>query len=57
VDPKFFVKDPDPTFQKVPDPVSDPTLNIYSSSRTMISRSFNGILKPTFKKILKFSIL
>jgi hypothetical protein len=58
VDPKLFVTDPDPTFQrvpdldptfkKVPDPVSDPTLNSYFFSRTIILRSFNSILKHNF---------
>jgi hypothetical protein len=61
VDPKLFVTDPDPTFQrvtdpdptlkKVPDPVSDPTLNIYFFSRTIILRSFNSILKHNFRRI------
>jgi hypothetical protein len=57
VDPKLFVTDPDPSFQrvtdpdptfkKVPDPVLDPTLNIYRYffSRTIILRSFKSILK------------
>jgi hypothetical protein len=52
VNPKLFVTDPDPdlTLQRVPDPdttfkksidpVSDPTLIIYCSSRTMISKDF-----------------
>jgi hypothetical protein len=64
VDPKLFVPDPDPTFQrvtdpdptfkKVPDPVSDPTLNIYFFSRTIILRSFNSILKHNSEEYLKF---
>jgi hypothetical protein len=56
VDPKLFVTDPDPTFQrvmvgsgskfsKVPDPVSDPTLNAYFFSRTLI---LEKIFKHTF---------
>jgi hypothetical protein len=44
VDPKLFVTDLDPTFQRVSDPdlnfkkvpVSDSTLNIYFFSRTII---------------------
>jgi hypothetical protein len=66
VDPKLFVTDPDPTFQrvtdpdptlKVPDPVSDPTLNIYFFTGTIILRSFNSILKHNFRRILKICIL
>jgi hypothetical protein len=38
-------------FQKVPDPVSDPTLNIYSFSRTITLRSFNSISKHNFQRI------
>jgi hypothetical protein len=46
----FRVSDlgPDLTFKKV-------SLIIYSSSRTMIFRNFNGILKHTFQRILKIS--
>jgi hypothetical protein len=60
VDPKLFVTDPDPTFQrvtdpdptfkKVPDPVSDPTLNIYFFSRIIIL----SILKHNYEEYLKF---
>jgi hypothetical protein len=68
VDPKLFVPDPDPTFQrvtdpdpdptlkKVPDLVSDTTLNIYFFSRTIILGSFNSILKHNFRRILKICI-
>jgi hypothetical protein len=68
VDPKLFVTDPDPTFQRdtdldpdptlkeVPDPVPDPTLNIYFFSRTIILRSFNSILKHNFRRILEICI-
>jgi Pre-PUA-like domain len=34
VDPKLFLPYSDPTFQRAPKPVSDPALNIYSSSVT-----------------------
>jgi hypothetical protein len=40
VDPKLFVTDPDPTFQIVTDPVSDPNL------KSKILRSFLNI--PNF---------
>jgi hypothetical protein len=69
VDPKLFVTDPDPDltfqrvtdpdpiFKKVSDPVSDPSLNIYFFSRTIILRSINSILKHNFRRILKICIL
>jgi hypothetical protein len=40
VDPKLFVTDPDPTLKSCADPVSDQTLNIYSSSRNIILKAF-----------------
>jgi hypothetical protein len=65
VDPKLFVKGSGSDysksygsgsgsdFQKVPDPVSDPTQNIYFFSRILILRSFNSILKQNFKEYIK----
>jgi hypothetical protein len=43
-------------FWKV-DPVSDPTLVIYFSSRTMIFKVFKWHFKHNFQRILKFGIL
>jgi hypothetical protein len=44
VDPKLpvFLKDTDPTYQKVsdPDPITDPILKIYSSFRYKILNAF-----------------
>jgi hypothetical protein len=45
VAPKLIVTDPDPTFQRVPDPVSDPALNNNSSSRNMILKVFQRHIK------------
>jgi hypothetical protein len=45
VDPKLFLIDPDPTYQKVSDPypITDLILKIYSYFRYKILMPFNGI--------------